>query len=196
MLRKAAIALSVVVLFGSVASAAEKKKLAVGDSAPEFKSLDATSGKKVSLDSYKQDVLVVAITCNHCPVAVAYEDRMIDFVKKHGGEKVALVAINVNNTEADKLPAMKERAKEKGFNFDYAYDPSQEIGKALGARVTPEFFVFDKNRKLVYTGAFDDSMDPGEVKNNYVEKAVLAVLEGTEVPKSTKAKGCGVRYDN
>lgn len=182
-------------LVASVAGAADLNKLKIGDSAPNFENLESTDGKKVSLDDFKQDALVIAITCNHCPVAVAYEDRMIDFAKKHGGEKVALVAINVNNTKADRLDAMKERAKEKGFNFTYAYDPSQEIGKQLGARVTPEFFVFDKNRKLVYMGAFDDNMDAEKATTNYVEAAVKAVLDGSTPPKPTKAKGCGVKYE-
>lgn len=172
--------------------------LPIGAAAPDFANLDTADGGKVSLKDFKADVLVIAITCNHCPVAVANEDRLIQFAKDHCGPdgKVALVAINVNNLEADKLPAMKERAKEKGFNFPYAYDPSQQIAKALGAKVTPEFFVFDKNRKLVYTGKFDDSvLNPSEVKTKFVEEAVKAVLEGKQPPKPTKAEGCGVKFD-
>lgn len=177
---------------------AKAERLKVGDSCPNFVNLETADGKKVSLSEFKQDVLVVAITCNHCPVAVANEDRLIDFAKEYCGKdgKVALVAINVNNGEADKLPAMAERAKEKGFNFPYAHDPSQKIAKDLGARKTPEFYVFDKDRKLVYTGKFDDSvMDASKVKSHFVVDAVHAVLEGKEPPKSNNPEGCGVRFD-
>lgn len=178
-----------------VSTSAFAERIKVGSPAPEFKDLDTADGKKVSLGDFKKDVLIVAITCNHCPVAVAYEDRLVDFVKKHG-EKADFVAINVNNMDSDKLPAMKLRAEEKGFNFPYAYDPSQKIGKDLGATVTPEFFVFDKDRKLVYAGGFDDNwQDAEKAKVNYLESAVSAVLEGKQAPKSNKAKGCGVKYD-
>jgi peroxiredoxin len=171
--------------------------LKIGDAAPAFSKLAGVDGKMHSLADYTHDVLVVAITCNHCPVAVAYEDRIIDFAKKHTntpGSKVGLVAINVNNTDQDKLDKMVERSKEKGFNFDYIYDPSQKIARELGARVTPEFFVFDKDRKLVYHGAFDNSQkDPTE---NYLEPAVKAALAGTKPAiAETTPKGCGVKYE-
>jgi peroxiredoxin len=173
------------------------KKVNIGDAAPVFTALPGVDDKTHSLSDYKdKDVLVLCITCNHCPVAVAYEDRMIDFAKKHAG-KVAFVAINVNNIDADKLPKMKERAKEKGFTFDYLYDSSQKIGKELGASVTPEFFVYNKDRKLVYMGSMDDSMDKGKVKENHLEQAVTAALSNS-MPKvkETRPKGCGVKYDS
>lgn len=174
------------------------KKVKIGDPAPAF-SLPGVDGKMHSLGEYKADALVVVITCNHCPVAVAYEDRLIDFTKKHvagSGGKVQLVAINVNNLEADKLPKMVERAKEKGFNFPYLYDESQEIGRALGASVTPEFYVFNKERKLVYTGAMDDNNNAGAVKTNYLEPAVKAALSGsTAEVAETRARGCSVKYE-
>jgi peroxiredoxin len=160
--------------------------------------LETADGKSVSLADFKdKDVLVVAITCNHCPVAIAYQDRMIEFAKKYAGPdgKVALVAINVNNSEADKLPKMKDVAKEKGFNFPYAYDPSQKIARDLGAAVTPEFFVFNKERRLVYTGAMDDAMR-GEVTKHYLTDAVDAALKG-ETPKveTSTRQGCGIQFD-
>ncbi len=180
---------------------AQAAALKVGDAAPTFAGLDsATSGTKVSLDDFKdKDVLVVCTTCNHCPVAIGHEDRMIKFVKEHAGKdsKVAFVAINVNNLEADKLDKMKERVKEKGFNFQYIYDPSQKIAKDLGATRTPEFFVFDKSRKLVYTGSFDDGGMKGEkVTQHYVADAVKATLAGEKVKTpTTKAEGCTIKWD-
>src|SRR5262249_2196740 len=118
----------------------------IGDPAPNFTDLPGVDGKNHALAEYKnKDVLVVAITCNHCPVAVAYEDRLIAFTKKYAGpdSKVQVVAINVNNLAADKLDKMKIRAEQKGFNFDYLYDASQKIAKSLSAKVTPEFYVFN-----------------------------------------------------
>ena len=140
--------------------------------------------------------MVVAFTCNHCPVAVAYEDRFIKFAKEYEDKGVVFVAINVNNMEDDKLPAMIERAKEKDFPFAYLHDDSQEIGKAFGAAKTPHLFVLDGDRKVAFIGAFDDKMDAKGVKKHYVEDAVDAVLAGTEVAVTkTPAHGCGIRYE-
>jgi peroxiredoxin len=174
------------------------KKLSIGDGAPSFSSLEGVDGKNYSLNDFKgKDVLVIAITCNHCPVAVAYEDRLIAFAKKYAGadSKVAFIAVNVNNLDEDKLPKMKERAKTKGFTFPYLYDASQKIGKDLGASVTPEFFVYNKDRKLVYMGSFDD--DQNSPKVNFLEPAVKSALEGKKPEKAeTRPFGCGVKYDS
>lgn len=182
-----------------LAVSAQAAPIKIGSPAPTFSGLETADGKSVSLADYKdKDVLVVCITCNHCPVAIAYQDRMVEFAKKYAGAdaKVALVAINVNNSEADKLPKMKDVAKEKGFNFPYAYDPSQKIAKDLGAAVTPEFFVFNKERRLVYTGAMDDNMNADKVTKHYLTDAVDAALKG-ETPKvaTSQRKGCGIQYD-
>jgi thiol-disulfide isomerase/thioredoxin len=197
MIRYAAALVAVVALTCPAVAGEFNKKLTIGDAVPVFQNLEATDGKMYSLDSYKdKDVFVVCITCNHCPVAVAYEDRIINFAKKYAGKdsKVGFVAINVNNLEADKLPKMKERAKEKGFNFTYAYDPSQKIGRDLGASVTPEFFVYNKDRKLVYMGAMDDAQNNPKI--NYLEPAVAAALKGTmPTTKETRARGCTIKYE-
>src|SRR5205085_115261 len=92
--------------------------------------------------------------------------------------KVTVVAINVNNLDEDRLPKMKERAREAGFNFPYLYDPSQKVGRSYGATVSPEFFVLNKERKVVYQGAMDDNIEPKDVKVNYLEPAVEAALKG------------------
>lgn len=189
--------LSAVLIAGVVAvvgSAGEFNKVVkIGDAAPAFSGLPGVDDKNHSLGDYKKDVVVIAVTCNHCPVAVAYEDRMIAFAKKYA-DKVDFIAINVNNLEADKLPAMKVRAKDKGFNFPYLYDESQKIGKAYGATVTPEFFVLNKDRKIVYMGALDNKQNgPTE---SYLEPAVEAALKGSAPTKAeTKPFGCGVKYD-
>lgn len=200
MTRYAIAALAVgLMMVGGAQAGKYNKKLNIGDNAPAFSGLKATDGKEYSLDSFKdKDVVVVCVTCNHCPVAVAYEDRIIEFNKKHAGpnSKVGFIAINVNNNDQDKLDKMVLRAKEKGFNFTYAYDPSQKIGRDLGASVTPEFFVFDKGRNLVYMGAMDDSSNPGSAKTNYLEQAVEATLKGDKPSTAeTRARGCGVQYE-
>jgi peroxiredoxin len=183
-----------------LAVSAQAAPMKIGSKAPNFSGLETADGKSVSLADFKdKDVLVVCITCNHCPYAVAVQDRLVEFTKKYAGPdgKVAFVAINVNNMEADKLPKMKDVAKEKGFNFPYAYDPSQKIAHDLSASKTPEFFVFDKERRLVYTGAMDDSpMKASEVKKHYLADAVEAALKG-ETPKvqTSAAKGCGIAFE-
>jgi peroxiredoxin len=185
---------------GSAHAGEFNKKLSIGDAAPAFSGLEGVDGKKLGLADLKgKDVVVICVTCNHCPVAVAYEDRIIDFVKKNCGSadsKVGFVAICVNNLDEDKLPKMKERAKEKGFTFPYLCDPSQKTGKDYGATVTPEFFVLDKDRKIVYMGAMDDSQNPDKVKTNYLDAAVKAALAGKKPDKTeTRPVGCSVKYD-
>ncbi len=173
------------------------KQLSVGDPAPKFKKLIGVDDKRHSFDDYKDaKVLVVCFTCNHCPVAQDYEDRFIAFVKKYKDKGVAFVAINVNNIPADRLPKMKERAKEKGFNFDYLYDPTQKIARDFGATVTPHLFVLDQQRRVAYMGAFDDSRNPAKVKKRYVIDAVEALLAG-EKPSvtETRAFGCTIKWE-
>lgn len=177
--------------------AAEKKAFGVGDPAPEWKELMGVDGEKHSLADLKDaKAVVVVFTCNHCPVAQAYEDRVIELAADYKGKGVELVAINVNNMEEDKLPAMKTRAEEKDYQFDYLYDPSQEIGRAFGAAVTPHAFLFDGDRKLAYVGAIDDNMDVAKVEKHYLRDAIDAVLAGSKPEtQSTKPVGCGIKYE-
>jgi peroxiredoxin len=196
----AALALAAMALVSCVDAGGFKTKLNVGDKAPTWSNLPGVDGKNHSLADLKdKDFVVVAITCNHCPVAVAYESRMVEFAKKYAGptSKVAFIAINVNTSDADKLEAMKTRAEQSGFNFPYLYDESQEIGKQLNATVTPEFYVYDKNRNVVYWGAMDDSQNASKVSQHYLANALDALLQGESVKTArTKAKGCGVQYNN
>jgi peroxiredoxin len=199
MIRYAAAILVAGIAVVGLAQAGGAAKLKLGDPAPNFTDLPGTDGKNHSLSDYKnKDVLVIAITCNHCPVAVAYEDRIIAFAKKYTAapdSKVALVAINVNNNDQDKLDKMKIRATQKGFNFDYLYDASQNVARALNARVTPEFYVFNKERKLVYWGSLDNNQN--KATTNYLEPAVDSALKGeTPTMALTKAFGCGVQYQS
>ena len=178
-------------------ASAHGAELKVGDKAPAWKNLKGTDDKEHSLgDVKKAKAVVVAFTCNHCPVAVAYEDRFIEFTKKYKDKGVAFVAINVNNLPADRLDQMKVRAEQKGFNFTYLYDPSQKIARDYSARVTPHMYVLDGKRKVAYIGAFDNSQKRAKVESHYVRDAVDAVLAGT-TPEVTakKAFGCTIKYE-
>lgn len=179
----------------AVVAGEHNPKLNIGDAAPSWSKLPGTDGKQHSLDDFKDKKLVVVVfTCNSCPVAVDYEDRIIEFAKKHA-EDVGVVAINVNRVPADSLEKMTERAKEKGFPYPYLFDESQQIAKNYGAGGTPEFFVLSPERKVVYMGAMDDSADLKTKKADYLEPAVQAALAGKK-PETTEtyAHGCRIRY--
>lgn len=167
-------------------------EIEIGAKAPDFKAT-GVDGKDYSLAAVKEaDVVVLCFTCNGCPVAVAYEDRLIEFNKQFGkNTKVAFVAINANNASED-LDAMKRRAAEKDFNFPYAFDASGQSAKDYGARVTPHLFILDKDRKVAYRGSFDDKQaGPTE---GYVVSAVNSLLAGKSPEKaSTNAFGCGIK---
>lgn len=174
------------------------KVLTPGDAAPEWQDLEGTDGKKHSLSDLKdKDVVVVVFTCNSCPVAVGYEDRIIAFAEKHAGpkSKVAVVAINVNTIPEDSLAEMKKRAAKKKFPFPYLFDPTQEIAKKFGATITPEFFVLNKDRKIVYEGAMDDKSPPADATNSHLQAAVEAALARKNAETGeTIARGCRIRF--
>ena len=155
-----------------------RDEFSVGDPAPNFEGLIGVDDKKLSLkDLADAKAVVVVFTCNHCPVAIAYEDRLIALQKDYADKGVQLVAINVNNMEQDKLPAMKERAEEKGFEFAYLYDPSQKVGRDFGASVTPHVFLLDGKHRLAYVGPVDDNMDESKVSKKFLRDAIDAVLD-------------------
>ena len=189
---------SAIAIDGPSASAGKYNSvLNIGDSAPQWTELPGTDGKKHSSQSFdKAAALVVAFTCNSCPYSVDVEDRLNQLAQKYKSAGVAVVAINVNKVEEDLLPAMKARAKEKGFDFPYLFDASQSIAKEFGAKYTPEFFVFNKERRLVYMGSFDDSPDGKNVKKNHVIDAIDAVLDGQPIElKETVPVGCRIRFE-
>lgn len=173
------------------------KSLRIGDPAPRWEDLEGTDGKKHSFDDHKDaKVLVAVVTCNTCPVAQAYQDRLKNFAKEYAKKGVDVVAINVNTDPGNRLEKMKERAKEEGFTFPYLYDPSQEIAHALGATVTPHWFVFDENRRVRFMGSFDDHMEADRANEHYVSGAVDALLEKkTPTEEESRPVGCGVKYD-
>jgi len=174
------------------------KVVSVGDKAPVFSGLPAVHNGEdtsVSLQDIKEDVVVVVFLANHCPVVVAYEDRLIEFTNEVKGKSVRVVGISVSSMGQDKIPGIKDYMKEHKSNYVYAYDETQEIGKAYGATNTPQFFVLDKDRKIRYTGAMDDSQNESRVSKNYLRDAVNAVLKGeSPATDETRAVGCGISY--
>ncbi|HLA56672.1 MAG TPA: thioredoxin family protein [Flavobacterium sp.] len=173
----------------------------VGDIATDF-SLKNIDGKVVSLKDYKDAKgFIVIFTCNHCPFAKAYEDRIIALDKKYSKAGYPVIAINPNNPaleKADSYELMKVRAKEKGFTFPYLFDDGQKIFPQYGATKTPHVYLLQKTAKgneVKYIGAIDDNYeDAAAVKQKYVENAVDALLNNKEVPvKETKAIGCGIK---
>jgi len=174
------------------------QQLNIGDPAPAWQKLPGVDDQEHSLeDLAARDVVVVVFTCNTCPYAVDYEGRINELAKKYSADdsQVAVIAINVNKVPGDLLPAMKERAEKQGLVYPYLYDESQQIAKAFGAARTPEFFVLNKERKIIYMGAFDDSTKEANVTKHYVEDAIAAAIGGKEAPVAeTPPVGCAVRY--
>ena len=191
------LAFSVLLIRISPAPAAKFNKIVdIGDKPVAWKDLEGVDGKTHSLSDYKDaEVLVIAFTCNHCPVANAYEARFNEFAGAYKDKKVQFVAISVSDSDVDSLENMTERAKEKGYKFDYLQDLSQETARAYGALVTPHLYVLDRDRKIAYMGAFDNSMNPAKVEKHYVKDAVEALLKGKEPEvKESLQFGCGIQY--
>lgn len=199
MIRNVAAAGLIAALVSSPAWAGEfNEQLSIGDRAPAWKDLPGADGKQHSLADLDAELVLVVFTCNSCPVAADYEDRIIALAKKYGGAdgKLALAAINVNRIPEDSLPKMKERAEQKGFSFPYLFDESQQIAKDYGAAFTPEFFLLDNKRRVIYMGGMDDNSDAAQVKMRFLEPAIEAALAGNMPPvKETVARGCRIRYE-
>jgi len=173
--------------------------LKIGDKAIAF-DLPGVDGKGHSLTAYAaKEAIVVVFTCNHCPYAQAWEDRLIQIQADYATRGVQLLAISANDAAKhpdDDFPKMKARAAAKGFNFPYLYDESQAVARAYGAQRTPEIFVFDKARALRYQGTVDDNYEePTAVKTPYLRQALDAVLAGKAATTSETAPvGCTIKW--
>lgn len=178
---------------------AYSKGMALGTPAPSF-SLPGTDGKTYSLGSFADaNVLVVIFTCNHCPYAQASEERLIAIQKDYDNKGVRVVAINPNDAiryPDDSFENMKTRAQEKGFNFPYLRDETQEVARAYDAVCTPDIFVFDAERKLRYNGRLDDNWQaPKLVRRADLRTAIDCVLENTPLPfESVPSMGCSIKW--
>ena len=149
-------------------------------------------------DYKKAKGFIVVFTCNHCPYAIKYEDRIIKLAKKYTKKGYILLAINPNDPAAqplDSFELMQERAKEKKFNFPYLFDEGQKIYPQYGATKTPHVFLLDKERVVKYIGAIDDNVeDASAVKVKYLENAIAALEAGKTIENPvTKAIGCSIK---
>jgi peroxiredoxin len=172
-----------------------------GDKAPDF-NLKNVDGKMVSLSGYPDARGVILVfTCNSCPYAVAYEDRLLALDKKFAPLGYPVIAINPSDPEAassETMEKMKQRAASKGFTFPYLQDEGQQVYPTYGATKTPHVFVLQKDKKeyvVRYIGAIDDNYrDAGDVSDRYVEQAVEALLAGKALAQATTvAIGCGIK---
>jgi glutathione peroxidase-family protein len=178
----------------------------IGDSVADFTIKNPMTGKPVSLYSLPGATkgAIVVFTCNHCPFAKKYEQRIIDLDKKYASKGFPVLAICPNDPSKapeDAPNLLASRAKEKGYTFPYAFDGTQEVAKAFGAAKTPHAFLVSKEGGkwvLKYMGAIDDNTDePQNVKNPYLSNAIDAVLSGKPVAVTeTKSIGCTIKWKN
>ncbi|MGD8782317.1 MAG: thioredoxin family protein [Ignavibacteria bacterium] len=174
--------------------------LQIGDKAPDF-NLPATDGKTYKLSDFEDvDILVIFFTCNHCPYVINSDEVTRKTVGRYSAKGIKFVGINSNskNTyEEDSFENMIKRMEEHKFPWLYLYDEPQEVALAYGALRTPHFFVFDKEKKLVYTGrAVDSPRDTSKMTVNDLENALDNLLDGEEIKVNvTNPIGCNVKWE-
>lgn len=172
----------------------------LGMKAPLF-CLPSTSGKIVTLSDFDNSpALLVIFMCNHCPFVKHVIDFLVKLIKEYQEKGVAVIGINSNDAQnfpEDSPETMIKIAKEKQFTFPYLYDKSQEVAKEYHAACTPDFFLFDSKRKLVYRGQLDDSR-PGNnvpITGKDLRAAMDALLEGKQMPANQKpSMGCSIKW--
>ncbi len=171
---------------------------AIGDTVEDFK-LENIDGAWIQFSDFMgEGGAVVVFTCNTCPYAQLYEDRLIKLNDEFSGKGFPILAINPNDPKmkpGDSFEAMKKRSADKGFTFPYVFDAEQTIFPKFGATRTPHAYVVDSDMKLRYIGAIDDNpQNATEVKTNYIKDAIAAIKAGMDPdPLTTKAIGCGIK---
>ena len=171
----------------------------IGDNLKHFE-LKSTSGQTVSTYHLSdKSALLIVVTCNHCPTALAYWPRIVSLAKQYEEDNLGVSAINGNDASQkpmDSFAEMQRLVSQYGVPFPYLHDESQEILKQLGAERTPEVFLFNARRELVYKGAIDDSWEnEAAVMRVYLEDAIEFALDGLEIdyPESP-AVGCSIKW--
>jgi peroxiredoxin len=170
--------------------------ISIGDAAPDFQ-LPDTEGNQHALSDGAQAAAVI-FTCNHCPYALAWHDRILDVARDYVDRGVRFFAINPNDAErypADSYEAMQERVRNEDWPLPYLHDATQDVARAFGAKTTPDVFVVDSEGKLRYRGAPDaDHSDPSQ-NAAWLRGALDALLEGRDPdPAETKPVGCSVKW--
>lgn len=175
------------------------RKLEIDQRAPDF-SLPGVDGKEYGLSSFKdKKVVVVIFTCNHCPYAQAYEDRLISIQRDYADKDVQFIAINPNDSSGypeDSFDNMVKRSRDKEFNFPYLRDETQRTARSYGAEYTPEVYVLNSKFQVRYIGRVDDNwQNPDKVKSHELRNAIDAVLAHKKVENSiTHAIGCTIKW--
>lgn len=175
--------------------------LALGTPAPDFVLPDVVSGRTISLSAFADKrALLVMFICRHCPFVRHVQNELARIGRDYAGKDIGIVAISSNDAETypDDLPAsLKEMAEDLGFTFPFCYDESQSVAKAYAAACTPDFYVFDRKRRLAYRGQLDDSR-PGNnipVTGRDLRAAMDAVLSGQPAAEDQRASiGCNIKW--
>lgn len=195
-------AVAFIVLMATAGLAQKNKGYSVGDKVKDFKLKDV-DGNMVSMADYNDAKgFIIIFTCNHCPYAVASEDRVIALDKEFKAKGYPVIAINPNDSKLqpeDSYKEMQKRAKEKNYTFPYLVDETQEVSKMYGATRTPHVFLVQKENDayvVKYIGSIDDNTrEPEAVKEKFVEKAIAALEANQEPnPSETKAVGCTIKW--
>jgi peroxiredoxin len=173
--------------------------LEIGATAPDFK-LPATDGNSYALSDFKEEFLVVFFTCNHCPYVIGSDEATRATAKRFAPEGVKFIGINSNSASTyaeDDFPHMVSRMEEQQFPWLYLYDESQEVALAYGALRTPHFYLFNGERKLLYTGrAVDQPRDSNRITINDLERVLGEVIAGLAVSVPvTNPIGCNVKWE-
>lgn len=177
-----------------------KNGIAIGDVAPSFELPDAVSGQTESLEQPGGEAATVVYwTCNHCPYALAWHDRLVDVARDYSERGVRFLAVNSNDAVTypqDGPEAMRERVQsDGGWPHPYLFDESQDVARAFGAQRTPDVFVFDSELRLSYRGAPDADYEDPELGGAYVRAALDSLLEGREVERAeTEPVGCTIKW--
>lgn len=182
------------------APAAAAEGLAMGGSAPmsatEMRNVDGTMHSIASAAQEKGTL--VLFTCNHCPYAVAWQERYVALAHEFMEQGIGVIAINPNDPAeygSDSFEGTVARAAELSMRFPYVIDETSDVARAFGAEKTPEAYLFDAEGHLVYHGAIDDSQDPANVQEHYLRDALTAVAAGSAVAQAeTSAVGCSIKF--
>jgi alkyl hydroperoxide reductase subunit AhpC len=182
----------------SFASLASAEELAVGAKAPGFSLINAASNQRVTFKPGDGKIAVVVFTCNQCPYAKAFEDRLVSLGRAYEKRGVVFYAVDSNDDVAypiETVSEMRERATSKNYPFPYLKDGDSTVARAYGARVTPHVFIVDGAGVVRYRGYIDDSAKPEDRQHAGLTDAVESLLSGREVQQtSTKAFGCSIKF--
>jgi peroxiredoxin len=172
--------------------------LAIGAVAPDFELPDTDGGRWSVRDAGAAAATVVVFTCNHCPYALAWQDRIAQVARDYAEHRVRVLAVNSNDAQRyprDSLQAMKDRVAREDWPMPYLHDATQEVARAYGAKVTPDVFVLDAERRLRYRGAPDSDYGDPDAGAAWLREALDAVLSGSEPSRpETKPVGCSIKW--